>query len=157
MRAHVNVRDHAMKMPQRRSHLRVLPMSGAVCQRRAPDPTGQAADNAGKIHRGDGDMERKEAARAHEGGEDLGARRRRGERERNGPRPIHSPSSNGDQQSGAKGGYATRRWNLLIGRGRGGCSRLHPEPVGTPPPGGLRRMGSCQPWHTHQWRNQGRQ
>ena len=41
MRAYVDVQDRAIRLPQGRSRLRVMPLSGAVCQQSAaPYPTG---------------------------------------------------------------------------------------------------------------------
>ena len=54
MRDHVDMQERVMQVTQGRSRLRVLPMFGAVCQRCTPEPTGRAADNAGRKHRGDG-------------------------------------------------------------------------------------------------------
>ena len=61
-------------------------MSGTVCQRCAPDSTGQAADNAGSVHRGKGGREAKESTRARKGREDTGASGGQGKRERTGQR-----------------------------------------------------------------------
>ena len=44
-------------------------MSGVVCQRRTPDPTGREADEGGINNRGDGDGEAKAASWENEGGE----------------------------------------------------------------------------------------
>ena len=97
------MQDHVMRFSQGRSCLRVLPMSGAVCQCCAPDPRVRAADNAGRKHRGDGVGETKEAAQACEGREDLDACKESGEIER--PRRRHNitPSTNDDQRRGATG------------------------------------------------------
>ena len=54
-------------------------MSGAVCQRRAPDLMGQEADKGGRNPSGDGDVEAKAAARASEGGETIDATDANGE------------------------------------------------------------------------------
>ena len=51
-------------------------MSGAVFQFRAPDPTGQAADNTRNIQRGEGYREGKGLVREHKEGEDTDARGR---------------------------------------------------------------------------------
>ena len=80
MQAHVDVHNLAMHVPQGRLHLHVLPIYGAVCQCRAPDPTGRSADDIERTFRGDRDREEREAAQAHEGREDSDARRRIGER-----------------------------------------------------------------------------
>ena len=68
MLAHVNVQDRAMRVPQGRSRLRVMPLSGAVCQQRAaPDLTGQDAEQGG--NRGEGDGETKAAGGKVKGGQ----------------------------------------------------------------------------------------
>ena len=67
MRAHIDVQDRAMQVPQCQPHLHVLPMYGAVCQRHARDPTRQATGDAGNTHRGAGDRKGKEASQAHKG------------------------------------------------------------------------------------------
>ena len=109
-----------MQVPQGRLHLRFLTMSGAVCQRCAPDPTGRAADDAGKTYRGDRDRdgEEKYAARAHEGKEDLNTRRRsegKGtDQAGTTPLPLHErqPEEQSDRER------ATRRRNLRTGNRR---------------------------------------
>ena len=98
MRVHVNVKDRTMRVTQGCSHLRVLPMSGAVCQYHAPDLTGRSANDVGITHREDGDRKTKEAAQAHGGREDTDTCRKRGERERIGWRQTHTPSKNSDQR-----------------------------------------------------------
>ena len=52
MRAHVDMQDCVVLVPQVRSCLRFMSMYGAVCQQRTPDPTGRDADQGGK--KGDG-------------------------------------------------------------------------------------------------------
>ena len=62
-------------------------MSGAVCQRRAPDLTQREADKGGRNHVGDGNVEAQAAERASEGGENTDAtdvNRERGEGESKG-------------------------------------------------------------------------
>ena len=54
MQAHINVQDRVMRVPQGHLRLRDLLMSGALCQRRTPDPTGRSEDNAVRKHRRDG-------------------------------------------------------------------------------------------------------
>ena len=66
MRANVNVQDRVMRVPQGCSRLRDMPVSGAVCQPRAPDSSGRVADQ--EIHRGKRDGEAQEAAEGNEGG-----------------------------------------------------------------------------------------
>ena len=55
LRAHVDVQDRAMQVLQGRSRLRVMPVSGAVCQPRAPDSTGRNAEQG--VNGGKGDRE----------------------------------------------------------------------------------------------------
>ena len=57
------MQDRTILVPQGRSRLRVMPMSGAVCQQRAPDPTGQEAEHGGN----NGDGETQAVAREIEG------------------------------------------------------------------------------------------
>ena len=98
MHAHVDVQDRTMLVSQVRLRLRGLLMSGAGCQRCAPDPTGRAADNAGSNYRRDGDGEAKEAERAQEGREDTDASGEQGEGERTGRRNANIPTTNDDQR-----------------------------------------------------------
>ena len=65
MQARVKMQDRVMQVLQGCSHLHVVPMSGAVCQRHAPEPTGQVEDNAAITYRGDKEMKEKEAAQSH--------------------------------------------------------------------------------------------
>ena len=60
MRANVDVQDHAMRVPQGRSRLCGIPVSGAVCQPHALYSSGRDADQGG--HRGKGDGEVQAAA-----------------------------------------------------------------------------------------------
>ena len=53
LRAHVDVQDRAMRVPQGRSRLRVILMSGAVCQQRTPDLTGRDAEHRGNNRDGE--------------------------------------------------------------------------------------------------------
>ena len=64
MRAQIDMQDRAMWVLQGHLRLCVMSMSGVVCQRRAPDPTGQEADHGG----GNGDVEAQAAARESKGG-----------------------------------------------------------------------------------------
>ena len=64
MRAHIDVQDRTMQVPQGRLRLRVMPMSRVVCQRRTPDPTGRDAEHGGN----NGDRETHAAAGESEGG-----------------------------------------------------------------------------------------
>ena len=47
LRASVVVQDHVVRLPSGGPQLHVLSVSGAVRQCRAPDPAGQAAEDAG--------------------------------------------------------------------------------------------------------------
>ena len=144
------MQDRALQVPQGRMHLRVLTMSWSVFKRRAPEPTGRSADGAGSTNRVYGDREEKQATREHKGREDSDSCGRRGERERTGQRQTHTPSTNGNHQTGAmargrrRPDVGTRRW----GKGQGGKSKLNPNPGGPPSPGGLRKLGPRQPRHT---------
>ena len=66
MQANANLQDRAMRVPQGRSRLRDMPVSGAVCQPRTPDSTGRDAEQGG--HEGKGDGEVQETAEKSEGG-----------------------------------------------------------------------------------------
>ena len=92
MWAHVDVQDSAMRVPQGQLHLRIMLMSGAVCQRHDPDLTEQATDEARKAQGKDRYGEGKGAARTHKGGEDMGVPRRGRGRERTRIGPLHSSS-----------------------------------------------------------------
>ena len=120
MQAHVDVQDRAMRVPQGRSRLRVMPMSGAVCQRRTPDPTGQDAEHGGNNREG----ETQEAAGESEGGT---------------ADAIDTTVLTGE------GGDGDMRWksgqkhdDTFGGRRKsGGRSRIHPKPVGSTSLGSL--------------------
>ena len=75
MRAPIVVQDHVVWLPSGGPHLRVLSVSGVVCQCRAPDPAGQAADNAGGTRRRIGSAEGEEATGAGKMGGRKGASR----------------------------------------------------------------------------------
>ena len=64
MRAHVDMQDRAMRVPQGRLRLCVMLMSGVVCQRHAPDLTGRDAEQRESI----GDGEAQALAGKSEGG-----------------------------------------------------------------------------------------
>ena len=66
MRDNVDVQDRAMRVPQGRSRLRVMPVSGAVCQPHVTESTGGDAEQGG--HGGKGDREAQSAAGKNEGG-----------------------------------------------------------------------------------------
>ena len=66
MQTHVDVQDHTMRVPQGRSRLRIMPVSGVVCQPRAPDLTGRDAEQGG--HGGKGGREAQAAAGENKGG-----------------------------------------------------------------------------------------
>ena len=73
MLANVNVLDCAMQIPKFRLHLHVMPMSGAVHQRRAPELTTQTSDKPGTTKGTEYDREGKRAARTSKGGKDTGS------------------------------------------------------------------------------------
>ena len=85
MRAYADVQDCAMRVPQGQPHLRVMSMSGVVCQRRAPYLTGRATYKARTTQVPDGYGDGKMASKTHEGGEYMDMRRRLREMERTGP------------------------------------------------------------------------
>ena len=68
MQSHVNVQDHDMQVPRGRTNKHVMPMSGEVCQRPDPDPTGKSTDEARTTQRTDGGGEGKGATQTHKGG-----------------------------------------------------------------------------------------
>ena len=72
MRVSVVLQDHAVRLLSGRPQLRVLSVSGAVRQRRTPDPAGQEADNIEQNRRRRGEAEREEATRARKGSVDPG-------------------------------------------------------------------------------------
>ena len=80
-------------------------VSGVVCQRRAPDLTGRAADKGWSNDRGDGDRETKVVARESEGGETTDATDANGERgegERKGRQLTDYITMNGNQRCSAE-------------------------------------------------------
>ena len=83
--APVVVQDHAMWLPGGGPQLRVLSVSGAVRQRRAPDPEGQTAYDAGETGNGAG---RRRGKRRRGRGRGATSRRKQGRREtRRRPQP----------------------------------------------------------------------
>ena len=64
-----------MRVPKGRLHLRVILMSGAVHQHRAPDSTWKAVDKVGTIKVPEGYREENMATRMNEEGGDTGAYR----------------------------------------------------------------------------------
>ena len=132
MRAHVHVQYRAMQLPQGRSRLRVMPMSGAVCQQRTPDPTGRDAEQGGK--KGDGDGDTQAAAGESEGGT------------ANATDAVDATEEIGERERQGKGRWAHGN-NIGGRRDDGGRAGLHPYSGGPTSPGGLWRLGICQPWH----------
>ena len=105
MRAHVNVQDRAMSVPQGRSRLRVMLVSGVMCQRQAPDLMGRAADKGWSNHRGDRDREATVVARESKGGETTDATDANGEQgegERKGRQLTDYITMNGNQRCSAE-------------------------------------------------------
>ena len=79
MRAPVAMQDHAVWLPSGGPPLRVLLVSGAVCQRRAPDPAGQAAPDARETWVRKVTAERETATGVAKGGSEERASRGDGE------------------------------------------------------------------------------
>ena len=131
--AHVNVKNRAMQVPQGRSHLHVVLMSGAVYQRSTPDPTGRYAEHGG--NNGEGEMQA--AAGKNEG--------------------VIADATNATDAPDATGDRGERVRRRKIGQthdetfggqmNRGGRSGLHPYPRGPTSTGGLWILGQRQPWH----------
>ena len=123
-------------------------MPGEVFQRHTPYSTGQAAEKGGSNHRGNGDGETKEAARARKGREATDGNGGRGERKWTGRQHTNIPTTNDDQRR-----CATRRGRPDDGTGRGargggGKAGVQPDPGGPSSPGDLWILGTRQPWHT---------
>ena len=74
MRVPVVLQDRVLRLPSVRPQLRVLLVSGAVSQRRSPDPTGRSAKDAGEAIGRRGEAEGEEAARVQIGETEQGAR-----------------------------------------------------------------------------------
>ena len=128
MWANINAQYRAMKMPQGQSHLHEMPMSGAVCQHRALDPTTRAADKARKNEIIEGDREGKSSTRTTKGGKDTGALRGGTGKYQyaiNTPLPIQKPERR------REGMGRTHSLNHKTRKGRREIYRITPRPQRT--------------------------
>ena len=104
MRANVDLKDRAMRVPQGCLRLRDMPVSGAVCHLRAPHLVGRDAEQ--RYHGGKGDREAQAVARENEGGtavatHDASATRESGAGERRGQ--VGQEQGDGDATRGGQG------------------------------------------------------
>ena len=102
MRASVVVQDHVMWLPGGGPQLRVLLVSGAVRQCRAPDLAGQTADDVGETsgRRGEAEGEATTGARKGSGRQDKS--RRDAGREEDGDRHDESRGDKGRGDNGTR-------------------------------------------------------
>ena len=131
-------------LKEERKTVRVLSVSGAVRQRRAPDPAGQAASDARETQGRRGTAKRETATGAAKGDSKERASRGDGEesdRGDNGQRPRTAELSDATGAT-AYGGDCTgeggRRRNRDTRRGRGNKrrrARVRPDPGGLRSPG----------------------
>ena len=103
MRDPVVVQDHAVWLPSGGPQLRVLSVSGAVRQRRAPDPAGQAVDNAGETRGWRGEVEGETATGAGKGGGRQGEIRGGGEGRNQGDEGTHLGTTERPEATSATG------------------------------------------------------
>ena len=156
MRAPVVMQDHVVWLPSGGPQLRVLLVSGAVRQCRAPDLEGQAASDARETRGRRGAEEGETATGAAKGGDEKRASRGYGEaieRRDEGQRPRTAGRSDATRATSYGGDSAGEGRCIRDGGTRGGRgserrrAQVCPDPGGLTSPGGLRGLGSWEHGH----------